>query len=71
MTYKDLAEIQEMLADETASGYELACVEEWMTKGGSAMPKAVVLRQRDVFFRGVNFRTLKDLLVEAQSQAFI
>lgn len=71
VVYKEFAKTQEILADESSPDYELACVEEWMIKGGSAVPKATVLYQRELFFNDVNFRTLKELLVEAQTQGFI
>ncbi|KAL9130664.1 MAG: hypothetical protein Q9217_001191 [Psora testacea] len=70
------AEIQHVLetraADDPISAEsELAQVEELMVKGCMSCPKEKTLRQRKKYFAGIKFRSLEELLKDAECMDFL
>ncbi|PFH62476.1 hypothetical protein XA68_13378 [Ophiocordyceps unilateralis] len=71
-TYRSEEDIhRDTLLPPTAENYEalyLASVEEMMLTASGACPRDKTMRQREKFFRGLNFITLEELLLQSQSK---
>ena len=46
-------------------------MDEWNVLGASALPSAKVTEQREKYFKGVKFRTVKELLEDAKSMEIV
>ena len=72
ITYKSLEQIQEeMSGAKDFEALEAAQVEEMMVLGCLAVPREKTLRQREVFFKGIKFRGLRELLEDAKKMDLI
>lgn len=75
-TYKPLEEIQECLVKHTGKAdiseeMETAQVEEMMVMGYMACPVEKTLRQRQQYFKGIEFMGLEDFLIYAEARDFV
>ena len=60
-------DLEEHAKDEDPSQLWLAFMDEWNVTGASAVPWEDVARQREKYFKGIQFRSIEELLEDAKT----
>lgn len=68
--HKSVKNINENIAshsqDTDPAQLNLAYMDEWNVTGASAVPWELVLEQREKYFKGIRFRTVDEILKDAE-----